>query len=311
MRGSRNKVRGVVLLPVYARLTVVGALIALGISFAQSAGGASPTLWIVFSAHPDGIGSAQLFRIQATGEGIQQITKGRLPATAPAFSPNGNRIVFVRLGSGIFTVKLDGSGQHRLTSGPRDSYPVWSPNGKRIAFVRPYRTDWRLHVMSASGAKLVRLPQAPPSGRPNWAADGKAILIPASGDLVRVDVRSGKVLKYYGLRLDLQSSQTATLSPNRRKIAYVGPRVSTGPEDCGEGPCPQYGLYLANVGKPHHTRRIVNDAGPAGWSPDGKSLVFVSRGTLNHWVVASKQKTAISTGPHVATGDAPPAWQPR
>ena len=291
--------------------TILCALVVLG-AVAQTAGGASSaTRWIVFSAHPDGTGSAQLFRIQPTGEGIQQITKGRLPATAPAFSPNENRIVFVRLGSGIFSMKLDGSGLHRLTSGTRDSYPVWSPDGKRIAFVRPYRTDWRLHVMSASGAKLVRLPQAPPSGRPTWAADGKAILIPASGDLVRVDVRSGKVLKYYGLTLDLQSSQTATLSPNRRKIAYVGPRVSTGPEDCGEGPCPQYGLYLANVPKPHRARRIVNDTGPADWSPDGKSLVFVSRGALALWVVATKQRTEISTGAHIATGDAPPAWQPR
>ena len=219
--------------------------------------------------------------------------------------------MFLRLGSGLFCVKLDGSGLRRLTSGIRDSYPAWSPDGKRIAFVRPFKADWRLNVMSASGSKLRRLPQAPPAGRPTWTADGKAILIPASGDLVRVDARSGKVMKYYGLTLDLQSAQTATLSPNRRKIAYVGPRVSTGPDDCGEGPCPQWGLYLANVPKPHRAKRIVNDTGPAGWSPDGKSLVFVSRGALTLWAVASKQRTAISTGPHIATGDAPPAWQPR
>jgi TolB protein len=289
------------------------AMATLGLAAAQAVAVAADTpRWIVFAAHPDGSGSAQLFRIQTTGEGLQQITTGgRLPATAPAFSPNGKRIAFVRLGSGIFSVKLDGSGLHRLTSGTRDSYPVWSRDGKRIAFVRPYRGQWRLHVMSASGAKLLRLPQAPPAGRPTWSADGKAILIPAAGDLVKVDSRSGKVLTYYGMSLDIQTAQTATLSPNRRKIAYVGPRVSTGPDDCGEGPCPQYGLYLASVPKPHSPRRIVNDTGPAGWSPDGKSLVFVSRGALTLWVVASRQGTAISTGPHVATGDASPAWQPR
>jgi TolB protein len=296
------------LLPMQA----LGVLVALGVAATQAAAGISATgRWIVFSAHPDGTGSAQLFRIQTTGEGIQQITKGKLPATAPDFSPNGNRIVFVRLGSGIFTVKLDGSGLYRLTSGARDSYPVWSPDGKRIAFVRPYKIQWRLHVMSASGAKLLRLPQAPPSGRPTWTADGKALLIPAAGDLVRVDARSGKVLKYYGLSLDIQTAQTATLSPNRRMLAYVGPRISTGPNDCGEGPCPQYGLYLANVPKPHRPRRIINDTGPAGWSPDGKSLIFVSRGALTLWDVAGKQRTAISTGLHVATGDSSPAWQPR
>jgi TolB protein len=288
------------------------AMATLGLAAAQTVAVAADTpRWIVFAAHPDGTGPAQLFRIRTTGEGLQQITKGRLPATAPAFAPNAKRIAFVRLGSGIFSVKLDGSGLRRLTSGTRDNYPVWSPDGKRIAFVRPYRSQWRLHVMSASGAKLVRLSQAPPAGRPTWAAEGKAILIPAAGDLVRVDSRSGKVLKYHGLSLDIQTAQTATLSPSRRMVAYVGPRISTGPPDCGEGPCPQYGLYLASVPKPHRPRRIVNDTGPADWSPDGKSLVFVSRGALTLWVVASKQRTEISTGQHVATGDAPPAWQPR
>src|SRR5215217_51268 len=132
--------------------SILCALVVLGAVAAQTAGGApTASRWIVFSAHPKGIGAAQLFRVQADGAGLQQITKGRLPATAPAFSPNGNRIVFVRLGSGIFTVKLNGSGLRRLTSGTRDSYPTWSPDGKRIAFVRPYRGQWRLYVMFASG----------------------------------------------------------------------------------------------------------------------------------------------------------------
>jgi Tol biopolymer transport system component len=291
--------------------TILCALVVLG-AVAQTAGRpASAARGFGASAHPYGTAPAQLFRIELTGEGLQQITKGRLAATSPDFSPNGNRIVFVRLGSGIFGVKLDGSGLRRLTSGTRDSYPVWSRDGKRIAFVRPYRRQWRLYVMSASGSKLLRLRHAPPAGRPTWSAGGKAILIPAAGDLVKVDSRSGKVLTYYGMSLDIQTAQTATRSPNRRKIAYVGPRSSTGPNDCGEGPCPQYGLYLASVPKPHSPRRILNDTGPAGWSPDGKSLVFVARGALNLWVVASKQRTEISTGANVATGDTAPAWQPR
>jgi Tol biopolymer transport system component len=294
-----------------ARWSIVCALAVIGVVATQTAGGASGTRWIVFSAHPEGSGAAQLFRIQTTGDGIEQITKGKLPATAPAFSPNGNRIAFTRLGSGIFIANVDGSGVRRLTSGKRDTYPVWSRDGKRIAFIRPYREQWRLYVMSPSGTKLRRLPQAPPAGRPTWSADGKAILIPASGDLVKVDSRTGKVLTYYGMSLDIQTAQTATLSPNRKKVAWVGPRVSTGPDDCGEGPCPQYGLYLANVPKPHAARRIINDTGPAGWSPDGKSLVFVARGALTLYAIASKARTAIPTGTHVATGDSPPAWQPR
>ena len=295
----------------WARWSIVCALAVIGVVATQTAGGASGTRWIVFSAHPEGTGAAQLFRIQTTGDGIEQITKGKLPATAPAFSPNGNRIAFTRLGSGIFVVNLDGSGLHRLTSGKRDVYPVWSRDGKHIAFIRAYRGEWRISTMSPSGTKLWRLPQAPPAGRPTWTPDGKAILTAAAGDLVKVDSRTGKVLTYYGMSLDLQTAQTATLSPNRKKVAWVAPRVSTGPDDCGEGPCPQYGLYLGNVPKPHAVRRIINDTGPAGWSPDGKSLVFVARGALTLYAIASKARTAIPTGTHVATGDSPPAWQPR
>lgn len=298
---------------VTARRAILGvAIVVLGLAAAQAIASAANTpRWIVFSAEPDGTDLPQLFRVQTTGAGLEQITTGVKPAAQPAFSHDGKRIVFARLGSGIFRSNVDGTGLHRLTSGGRDTYPVWSPDGKRIAFVRPYRTQWRLYVMSASGAGRRRLPKAPPAGRPSWTADGKGIFIPAGGDLVRIDSRSGKVLKYYGLNLDIQTAQTATLSPGARKIAFVGPRVSTGPEDCGEGPCPQYGLYLASVPVPHRPRRIVNDTGPAGWSPDGTTLVFVSRGALTLWAVNSRTRTAIATGTRVATGDAPPAWQPR
>jgi len=296
-----------------ARGAILGvAIAALGLAAAQAVAIAEDApRWIVFSAEPDGTGLPQLFRVQTTGEGLQQITTGVKPATDPAFSPNGKWIVFARLGSGIFRVSLDGTGLHRLTSGVRDTQPVWSPNGKRIAFLRPYRTQWRVYIMSASGGGQRRLLLAPPAGRPTWTAKGKFILIPAGGDLVKINPQTGKVLKYFGLTLDIQTAQTATVSPDARTVAFVGPRISTGPPDCGEGRCPQYGLYLASVSGIHHPRRIVNDTGPAGWSPDGKSLVFVAKGTLTLWAVNSGKRTTIAPEPHIAAGDSPPAWQPR
>jgi hypothetical protein len=56
----------------------------------------------------------------------------------------------------------------------------------------------------SSSRRGARLPKAPPAGRPSWAAGGKSIYTPAGGDLVRVDARTGRTLKYYGLALDLQ-----------------------------------------------------------------------------------------------------------
>ena len=287
---------------------------AVALVAAQAVFGAdAPAKWIVFSAHPkgDNTAPAQLFRVPSTGGTPEQITTGRLIATQPSFSPDGKTILFQRLGSGIFRMSVDGSGLKRLTSRPRDAYPVFSHDGKRIAFIRLHGTDWKLHVMSANGSNERRLPKAPPAGRPSWSADGKSIYTAASADLYRVDSHTGAIRQNYDFVFDLQTSQTTTVSPNFKKIAYVGPRRSTGPDDCGEGPCPQFGLYLANIAKPHKINKIVNDTGPAGWSPDGTRLAFIARGALTLYNVANGQRTSISTGENIATGDSSPAWQPK
>jgi Tol biopolymer transport system component len=301
-------------LPIH-RSSVFALALALMVSAvaAHAASGASPgPRWIVFSAHPNGAtGPIQLMRVQTNGQGLRQITTGSKPATEPAFSPDGKRIVFARLGSGIFRMNLDGTGLRRLTSGVRDVYPVWAPDGKRIAFLRPFRAAWRLYVMSTTGAGQRRLPEAPPAGRPTWTSNSKSMLIPSAADLIQVDSRTGRIQKYFGLTLDLQTSQNATVSSDGRMVAYIGHRLSTGPEDCGEGPCPQFALYTARLPVPHRARRVVNDTGAAGWSPDGKSLAYVHLGALTLRTLSTGATRTIATKPHVAAGDSPPAWQPR
>ena len=293
------------------RSSILAALGVVVVVAAQAAAGVSASeRWIIFSALPKGLPPAQLFRVQTTGTGLEQITSGSSsPASEPAFSPDGQHVVFVRLGVGIFVINLDGSGLRRLTGGARDSFPVWSPDGKRIAFLRVYRTAWRLYVMNASGGMQRRLPLAPSGGRPSWTADGKSIFLPVVGGLDRLDARTGRVQKRIAMTLDVSTSQAATLSPNSRKVAWVGPTAAKGPPECGEVACPAFALYLANV--PGRARRILYGTGPAGWSPDGKTLVFVYRGALNLLPVAGGARTPITTGSDVAAGDAPPAWQPR
>ena len=228
------------------------ALVLIAAAVGHGAAGApAPERWIVFSAHPNGCGgTAAAHPRSGQRHGAPSDHHRCEVGDRAGFSPDGKQIVFARLGSGIFRMNPDGSGLRRLTSGGRDIYPVWSPDGTRIAFLRPFKTGWRLFVMSPTGAGQRRLPQAPPAGRPSWTRNGKSILIPSAADLVQVDAQTGRIQKYFGLTLDIQTTQNATVSPNDLMVAYLGPRLSTGPEDCGEGPCPQYALYLRASRRP-------------------------------------------------------------
>jgi WD40-like Beta Propeller Repeat len=291
-------------------LRIVSVAFAVVLALAAAAGASAQRPWIVLSADPAGQHIEQLFRIHPAGDGLQQITTGAYSSIAPAFSPNGKRIAFARLGVGILTMNVDGTGLRRLTTNGRDSYPVWSPAGSQIAFVRPYKAEWRINTMSSSGAAERRLPQAPPSGRPSWTAGG--LLIPSGGDLLKIDPKNGHVQTYYNAQIDaVWGMNSVALSPNRSLLTYVGARnAEPGDKECGEGPCPRFALYKENVlKKPKTPQRVVKDTGPATFSPSGTQLAFVANGGLVLWSLAAGTSTTIPTGDATPTVSAPPAWQ--
>ena len=130
--------------------------------------------------------------------------------------------------------------------------------------------------MTSAGAAERRLPKAPPSGRPTWTAGG--LLIPSGGDLLKVDPTTGHVQKYYGAEIDaIWGLNSVALSPGRSMITFVGARnAEPGDKECGEGPCPRFALYKENILKTKKPQRVVKDAGPATFSPNGTRLAFVS-----------------------------------
>ena len=283
--------------------------VVLASAAAATAGASAPRAWIIFSANPAGQNIEQLFRIHPAGDGIQQITMGAYSSIAPAFSPNGQRIAFARLGVGILTMNIDGTGLRRLTTNGRDSFPAWSPDGAHIAFIRPYKAEWRVNTMSSSGAAERRLRQAPPSGRPTWTAAG--LLIPSGGALLKVDPTTGHVQKYYGADIDaVWGENSVALSPDRSRLTFVGARnAEPGDKECGEGPCPRFALYQENLLKTKKPVRVVKDTGPATFSPGGTQLAFVANGGLVLWSLASATPTTLTTGDVTPTVSAPPAWQ--
>jgi Tol biopolymer transport system component len=298
-------------------LAVIVVVIGIAVAAASVASGqpqrssAQPP-WIVFTAHPSGHGVEQVFRVKQSGEGLKQLTRGNYSSAAPAFSPDGKRIAFVRLGTGILSMNLDGTGVRRLTSNGRDNLPVWSPDGKQIAFIRPSAKGWSVFVMSASGSGERQLRLAPPAGRPTWNASG--LIIPSEGDLARINPQSGRVFRWFGATIDaIVGTNTTAIAPNLSTITYVGAAPQDpGDKDCGDGiPCPRFALYIEDIRKHKAPRIHARDAGPASFSPDGKRLAYVTRNRIVLSVIASGAAKSITTGNAVPGVSTPPVWQPR
>jgi dipeptidyl aminopeptidase/acylaminoacyl peptidase len=77
----------------------------------------------------------------------------------------------------LWSVPLDGSGPRRITRGAHDSAPAFSPDGRAIAFLRAAPgTPPQLHVMDARGGEPVRLTdQKLGAGDFDWSPDSARI----------------------------------------------------------------------------------------------------------------------------------------
>ena len=107
--------------------------------------------------------------------------------TDPAWSPNGDHIVFVRRAgsnSDIYIVSRlknktwqDDSELTRLTQHPEDELsPAWSPNSKTIAFVSYRDGNAEIYTMDTDGSKQLRFTNNQADDlTPVWSPDGKRI----------------------------------------------------------------------------------------------------------------------------------------
>ena len=138
---------------------------------------------ILFTSHPvtdNPVNSpgAEIYAVAANGRGVAvRLTNNAEEERAPAWSPDGQRIVFCcRRGGPDFELCLmnrDGTGQVQLTDNDvPELTPTWSPDGRRIAFHRRVggRGQFQIFVMNADGSGEIQLTSPPGvSAFPHWS----------------------------------------------------------------------------------------------------------------------------------------------
>jgi TolB protein len=150
---------------------------------------------IAFTRHPvtdDPILSngAEIFLMNPDGTGLQQLTSNAEEERAPAWSPDGSRIVFMcRTGVGanafdICVMNADGTEPMQLTHDLAfEGTPTFSPDGTQIVFGRNVSGAQQLFIMNADGTQQTQL-----TSGTRTTPDGLNFL-PHWGELrVRVDV---------------------------------------------------------------------------------------------------------------------------
>ena len=152
-----------------------------------------------------GFPQAHLYRLRLTRNGWEAdrpLTTGTALATAPAVSPDGQRIAYLRSGldgrSDIFVLGIDGGQELRVTSTAAEKGPpAWAPEGQRIAYVErgdsgfaPMILDLATGAARPASREVASLSGLPPV----WTPDGRQLLfqLPSHRNYQVVDLTTGQ-----------------------------------------------------------------------------------------------------------------------
>jgi TolB protein len=267
-----------------------------------------PTLLVVTKR----TGNAEIFVVNARGQGARNLTRNNSENSYPAWSPDGKKIAFASDRDGtmnIYVMDADGGNVKQLTKGTeRSRCPAWSPDGKKIVFGRTVGEGCGIFVMDADGSNLKRVGEDD-GWDPAWSPDGKKILFGSrrGGDGFRIFVMDadGGNVKQLTTNVNPFGSIYPAYSPDGKKIMWS--------DGDGNG----LEIYVADAdGK--NAKQLTQLGGYntfAIWSADGKSIVFQHLPDYESGPVfimnadGSNRRELLPNEPLVK--GARPAWRPK
>lgn len=221
-----------------------------------------------------------VYAIEAGGSGLTALAADHdLAETDMAWSPDGNRIVYVKADTEDLTpgehyklwlMDADGSAQKRLLpGGVAGTDPEWSPDGRKIVFSKWMPgDDYKLATVNADGSGLAALDGTAGGRFPTWAGgDTIYFLSPVRGSVlsIRPDgsglTRAARLSRVagYGLSPDGMTLAVYQMWPLDRIVLV--PASGGAPPAVIVKPMPEaeWGKVIA-----------------ISWSPDGKAIAFAN-----------------------------------
>jgi TolB protein len=116
----------------------------------------------------------ELFVMNPDGSSLVRITNNHVQDIQGSWSPDGERVVFVRatrtFGTKTFIMSADGTDATRLTDDEYEEFwPSFSPDGTMVVFARCLDFTCDIFLLEPSGSSLSQLTNTPQiDSRPDW-----------------------------------------------------------------------------------------------------------------------------------------------